>query len=584
MNEGAAAALAEHVGVAAAAVDADGRVAYANPAFKTQFTVDVGAALGRELVDSVDAESGIDRVRDALSRVVDGEDREADAELRVDGDDTCIYRFHVSAVDDGDDGDVAAAVEARDVTERLEHMQRCETILGRISESFYAVDEAWQVTYWNERMAERTGVPAADVLGEVIWDAFPDLEGTELKSRYENAMASGEPTTFHTFLSEPFDYWVAARLYPNDDGMSVFSRDVTADVEREHELEQYETIVEHANEAVMIKDLDGRYLLANETVAQYAGMDADAIVGKTDVELFGTEVGERVRERERPALEREDRITYEERIPTDDGEVVFETTRIPFYDDDDDLAGTIGICRDVTEQAAYEEQLEARSEKLELLNRILRHDIRNDMTVVLAVLDLLADHVTDEDGTELVDEVRERAQHVVDLTAILQDLMTVVLDETDTLHPVPVGSVLEDEIADLDAAYSRAITRIDGDLPTVDVRGNEMLHSVFRNLLKNAVQHNDQALPEVVVSASTTEDAVTVRIADDGPGIPDDRKSEVFGRDEKGLESSGSGVGLYLVDRLVEEFGGSVHVEDNDPRGAVVVVELPRWQQSDDRI
>lgn len=581
MNDAVAATLAEHVGVAAAAVDADGRVAYANGAFQAQFPVDVGTALADAVADSPDQAPGLERVRNALDCVVDGDEDEATAELTVCGDHPRVYHFSVVAVDGDasgtvDEPDVAAVVEAYNVTDRLDGAPRLGAILGRISESFYAVDGDWHVTYWNETMVERSGIQPADILGKVLWEVFPELAGTDLQARYEDAMAGGESTTFRTYLPEPFDYWVEARLYPDADGMSVFSKDVTADVEREQELEHYETIVENANDAVMIKDLDGRYRLANETVAQYTGMDADAVVGKTDVELFGETIGECVRERERPALEREERITYEERIPTEDGEVVFETTRVPFYDDGE-LAGTIGICRDVTEQAAYEDRLEARSEKLELLNRILRHDIRNDMTVVLAVLDLLADHVTDEDGTELVEEVRERAQHVVDLTAILQDLMTVVLDEADILQPVPVASVLEDELADVDAAYPRAITRIDGDLPTVDVHGNEMLHSVFRNLLKNAVQHNDQDLPEVVVSAATTADAVTVRVADDGPGIPDDRKTEVFGRDEKGLESSGSGVGLYLVDRLVEEFGGSVHVEDNDPRGAVVVVELPRW-------
>ena len=358
--------------------------------------------------------------------------------------------------------------------------------------------------------------------------------------------------------------------------MSVFSQDVTEDVDRERELERYETIVENANDAVMMKDRDGRYRLANDAVAGYASRDVDDIIGKTDEELFGPEVGERIRERERPALERQARITYEERLQTDEGEVVFETTRIPFYEDGE-LTGTIGICRDVTDQVAYEDRLEARSEQLELLNRILRHDIRNDMTVVLAVLDLLTEHVADEEGADLVEEVGDRAQHVVDLTATLQDLMTVVLDETEHLQPVPVAGVLEDELADVDATFPRAITRIEGDLPDVAVRANEMLHSVFRNLLKNAVQHNDQNLPEVVLSASTTDDTVTVRIADNGPGIPDDRKTKVFGRGEKGLESSGTGVGLFLVDRLVDEFDGSVHVEDNDPRGAAFVVELPQW-------
>jgi PAS domain S-box-containing protein len=574
MSETAARTLAEHVGLAAAVLDADGHIAYANPAFEENFPAAVGADVRSVLADAAGQTAGVDRISDAVDQVVDDEVDAADAELTVTTDTPRVYHLQVTAVDGAN---AAAIIEACNVTERLANTPRVGTILGRISESFYAVDEEWRVTYWNEQMAARTGVPASDIVGETVWEVFDGDATAELRERYEAAMTSGESKTFTTYLPDPLDYWVEVRLYPDEHGMSVFSRDVTDEVERERELERYETIVEHANDAVMIKDLEGRYRLANDAVANYAGRDVERIFGKTDEELFGPEIGDRIRERERVALEEERRVTYEERIPTDEGEVVFETTRIPFYEGGE-LAGTIGICRDVTEQVAYEARLEARSEQLELLNRILRHDIRNDMTVVLAVLDLLGEHVADEEGADLVEEVGERAQHVVDLTATLRDLMTVVLDETEHLQPVPIAGVLEDELADVDAAFPRAITRIDGDLPDVPVRANEMLHSVFRNLLKNAVQHNDQDLPEVVVSASATEDAVTVRVADNGPGIPDDRKKKVFGRDEKGLESSGTGVGLFLVDRLVDEFDGSVHVEDNDPSGAVFVVELPRWR------
>ncbi|WP_227131121.1 PAS domain-containing protein [Halorubellus salinus] len=573
MTETAARTLAEHVGLAAAVLDADGHIAYANPAFEEHFPATAGADVRTVFGDAVGQTAGVDRVGDAVEQVVDDGVDQADAELTVTGDAPSVYHLQVTAVDAAD---AAAIIEACNVTERLENTPRVGTILGRISESFYAVDDEWRVTYWNEQMASRTGVPAADIVGQSVWDVFDTDAITELRARYEAAMDAGESTTFTTYLPDPLDYWVEVRLYPDEHGMSVFSRDVTTDVERERELERYETIVENANDAVMIKDCEGRYRLANDAVADYTGRDTEAVFGKTDQELFGPEVGDRVRERERIALEEERRVTYEERIPTDDGEVVFETTRIPFYEGGE-LAGTIGICRDVTDQVAYEARLEARSEQLELLNRILRHDIRNDMTVVLAVLDLLSEHVADDEGADLVEEVGERAQHVVDLTATLRDLMTVVLDETEHLQPVPVAGVLEDELADVDAAFPRAITRIDGDLPDVAVRANEMLHSVFRNLLKNAVQHNDQDLPEVVVSATATDDTVTVRVADNGPGIPDDRKTKVFGRDEKGLESSGTGVGLFLVDRLVDEFDGSVHVEDNDPSGAIFVVELPRW-------
>ncbi|ESP89966.1 signal-transducing histidine kinase [Candidatus Halobonum tyrrellensis G22] len=105
---------------------------------------------------------------------------------------------------------------------------------------------------------------------------------------------------------------------------------------------------------------------------------------------------------------------------------------------------------------------------------------------------------------------------------------------------------------------------------------NGMLGSVFRNLLNNAVQHNDADDPLVVVDVGLDGDRVTVRVADNGPGVPDDRKMEVFGKNEKGIDSSGTGVGLYLVHTLVSEYGGSVRIEDNDPRGAVFVVRLRR--------
>jgi signal transduction histidine kinase len=99
---------------------------------------------------------------------------------------------------------------------------------------------------------------------------------------------------------------------------------------------------------------------------------------------------------------------------------------------------------------------------------------------------------------------------------------------------------------------------------------------VFGNLLDNAVFHNDEAEVRIDVDVTATDATVVVRIADNGPGIPDSRKREVFGRGEKGLESPGSGLGLYLVDNLVETYGGRVWIEDNEPKGSVFCVELRR--------
>ena len=102
-----------------------------------------------------------------------------------------------------------------------------------------------------------------------------------------------------------------------------------------------------------------------------------------------------------------------------------------------------------------------------------------------------------------------------------------------------------------------------------------MLGSVFRNLLHNAIQHNDGESPEITVSTTLSDDTVSVSISDNGPGITDEHKKEIFTKGESGLDSGGTGLGLYLVQALVEQYDGAIRVEDNDPEGTVFIVELP---------
>ncbi|MDQ2071263.1 ATP-binding protein [Haloarcula sp. H-GB4] len=99
---------------------------------------------------------------------------------------------------------------------------------------------------------------------------------------------------------------------------------------------------------------------------------------------------------------------------------------------------------------------------------------------------------------------------------------------------------------------------------------------MFRNVLTNAIQHNDSAPPSVAVDVTDDGDAVSVTVSDNGPGIPDEQKRTVFERGEKRPDSEGTGVGLYLVRTLVDAYGGDVWVEDNEPRGAVVGLTLPK--------
>lgn len=229
----------------------------------------------------------------------------------------------------------------------------------------------------------------------------------------------------------------------------------------------------------------------------------------------------------------------------------------------------------MTDEVDPAERLKRQRDDLRLLNQVTRHDIRNDLQVVGAYAELLDDHV-DEQGQEYLDVIKRNTDSAVALTTTVRDLAEVMLrDDAEPGH-VSLERTLSQQVEEIRSAYSEAVFTVEGSLPAVEVRADEMLTSVFRNILRNAVQHNDKTPPTVAVSATAdeTNGVAEVRIADNGPGIPENQRGDVFGKGEKGLDSPGAGIGLYLVRSLVEIYDGEVWVEDNEPAGTVFVVRL----------
>lgn len=234
--------------------------------------------------------------------------------------------------------------------------------------------------------------------------------------------------------------------------------------------------------------------------------------------------------------------------------------------------------RKATALAAGRDQLRREKERLAVLQRMISHDVRNDMHLVLAWSEVLKETVTAEQRPT-VERIYAGSKHVVELTKLSSDYVSMIVDDGSMeLRPVALAAVLTKEVDACRDAYPDATFTVNADLPSVDVTANNLLHSVFRNVLTNAVQHNDSDAPVVEITATQRDDVVRVAIADDGPGVSDDRKAAVFGKGELGIDSPGTGLGLYLVSVLVEEYGGSVWIEDNDPTGSIVVVELKRAQ------
>ena len=397
---------------------------------------------------------------------------------------------------------------------------------------------------------------------ERVAETAPDMPFILLTGRTDGDIASEA-------ISAGIDDYLQKEAVAERNDFEVLANRIENVVSQRKARQKYELVVDNTPGGIAQVRRDGTIMAANETVAESFDTESSALVGSPVEEVLPAEIANRWLAYGDDALTSGERVSFESSY---DGRH-FHTFAVPVGVGGETDTFQI-ISRDITSRVEYEQELRARTEQLELINRFVRHDIRNDIDLVYTWSELLTDHV-DEEGREYIDRITTTSDHITELTTIAGKFVETVSSGSDVeLEPIALDGTLGEELEKVRSSYDHATFHVNGEVPAVDVRANGMLSSVFRNLLNNAVQHNDSDDPQVYVTASVRGDAVEVTIADDGPGIPDAQKADLFGKGEKSTDSSGTGIGLYLVHTLVDQYGGSVTVEDSDIGGARFVVEL----------
>ncbi|MEF8787039.1 MAG: histidine kinase N-terminal 7TM domain-containing protein [Haloarculaceae archaeon] len=231
------------------------------------------------------------------------------------------------------------------------------------------------------------------------------------------------------------------------------------------------------------------------------------------------------------------------------------------------LSGCLVSLREVTEQRR-------REQRLDVLNRLLRHNIRNELNVVRGNVDLARDAVEDDRASrrlgtavETVDTVVERSEKVSRLSRLF---------DTDTGGTLDLADHLPSDLAATRRDYPDAeiVLSLPDHLP---VEAGPTLTVAFEELVVNAIEHNDSETPrvDIAVDEGVSDDStVVVTVADDGPGIDDQEYRTLAEGRETPLEHA-SGVGLWLANWVVEHNGGSLSF-GSTAEGTTVSVRLPR--------
>ena len=528
------------------------------------------------------------------------------------------YEFTLRQLTEPAADEPAYGAIGHDITERKRAQQEREAIFDRMSDGVFAVDTDWRITYANsfgtEILANAMGreLTPDEIEGLHLWDEVPEAVDTAFYEKYHEALETQEPITFEEYY-EPLDIWFDVRAYPSESGLSVYLYDITERYRQRAATERRERVLREMYEIIADRDRAfeeqvedllelGRTELNTQygTLSRIDGADYhfEIVAGEDDSVQSGdvgdlsatncelvasTEEAVVLGDVARDAPEQTDRAGF-----TDWGIACYIGAPV-FIDDsvygtfcfygtdprDEQFSGweqtlvelmsrwvSYELHRQrVTEQleaktqqlAAKTEQLEAKNEQLEGFAEIVSHDLRNPLEVLDGWLEA-AEQTGDSEAFDRCFNAVDRMETIVDDILTLAQAGAVIDDR----EPVVVEAVATAAWETVDTPDATLAIETDR---TVDADPTR-LQQLFENLFRNSIEH---AGDSVTVTVGALSDGFYIE--DDGPGIPEDERDDVF---EHGYSTNrdGTGFGLAIVSEIADAHGWTLTVTEGADGGA----------------
>lgn len=219
------------------------------------------------------------------------------------------------------------------------------------------------------------------------------------------------------------------------------------------------------------------------------------------------------------------------------------------------------------------DQLDRALQQTSIFHRLLRHNLRNNCNVIHGHAAMLETAVADDEAGRLR-IIQEQAITLTELSEKTQFLRDIVLEGPAGGRRVDLAAQLRSVIQSIQRRHRAA--EVDVDIQSsLRYETDERLKRGIAELLENGIVHNDRAEPTVRVSARADSDGgAEVVIRDDGPGLPEIERDVL----ERGLETPmfhSEGIGLWIARTVVDLVGGEISIDDNEPPGTVVRIQLP---------
>ena len=484
-----------------------------------------------------------------------------------------------------DDGEVTRVVGfITEVTGRKEREQRLRKFQRAVESSghvIYFTDLDGIIEWVNPAFEEKTGYSAEEAIGE-----NPQIlqSGEHDQAFYEDlweTIATGQVWRGEVInqRKDGEHYAIDQTIAPITDESGAITHfvavnsDITEQRATKRELETLQTAVDKAHSPLILTDPhkeDSPMMYVNEAFEDLTGYTEAEALGRNCRFLQGDDTDPETVDRLRKAIDSEKPITVELRNYRKDGTLFWnELSVAPVYDADGNLIRYLGTQRDITDRKEHIQQLQRQNDRLDEFASVVSHDLRNPLNVADGRLQLAKDECESEELSH-VEGALDR------MGALIDDLLTLARQgETVTdFDSIDLAALVENCWGTVETTNASLVVEIDSE---TSIQGDaSRLKQVFENLMRNAVEHGstssrsrtgdavEHGSLDVTVTVGELDDGFYV--ADDGPGIPEEDRSQIFDAGYS-TANAGTGFGLSIVDQIVGAHGWSIQVSESEAGG-----------------
>ncbi len=420
---------------------------------------------------------------------------------------------------------------------------------------------------FNKGAEKIDGVSREAVVGKRVTEAFPGVKEAGIFKTFQRVWRTGKPEYFPDamYSDERIIGWRENNIYklPSGEVVAIYD-DITERRQTEEALrkseERYRELINGMSDTAWVIDFNANFIDVNDAAVEVSGYSREELlsIGPQNIDT---------------SINAEEIKGLIEQMPTDEIQV-FETTHttkdgktIPVEVKSSLITYhgkqvILSIARDITNSKRAEEEIKSHQEHLAFINQILRHDLTNDLVVIQSALNLY----NNSPEEEFLEEISSHAKKSIELINRMRGLESFISRHSE-LKMYKMKEVIDKVIKN----YPFIDFKVKG---KAQVMADDSLSSVIDNIIRNAVVHGKA--DRITITTGKKRDMCEVRFADNGTGIIDEIKERIF---EEGFvhgDTGHTGIGLHIVKKAMESYGGYAWVEDNDPKGAVFVLRFRR--------